>query len=258
MIDLRSLVQAVRSTLAFRVNDGALRQSAVATWFGRMLNEYQSASVFEQLADQCTRAGFTAEYIGTLRRFAAEERAHGVYCGAVVAALGGKAYGLGQTEEQVPEHPDVDPREAATRNVLSIACLSETVAVALIGAERFEMNKGPLRDLLTAIWADEIGHANFGWRLAREGLAARGTAGEQLRTRLGNYLRVAFAALERHQLAHLPAEARVPHGGEALGLCDGSSSRELFYATVHEVIIPALEAFGLTARRAWQTRFELL
>ena len=36
------------------------------------------------------------------------------------------------------------------------------VAVALIGAERMEMPDGELRDLLTGIWSDEVGH----WKLA--------------------------------------------------------------------------------------------
>ncbi|MEZ4468789.1 MAG: hypothetical protein R3F43_31265 [bacterium] len=51
-----------------------------------------------------------------------------------------------------------------TRNLLSVCCLSETVAVALIGAERLEMPEGPLRDILTRILADEVGHARLGWR----------------------------------------------------------------------------------------------
>ena len=41
------------------------------------------------------------------------------------------------------------PLEAALRNMLSICCLSETVAVSLIGAERLEMPAGELRKLLT-------------------------------------------------------------------------------------------------------------
>ena len=40
--------------------------------------------------------------------------------------------------------------------MLSICCLSETVAVSLIGAERIEMPDGELRELLTKIYADEV------------------------------------------------------------------------------------------------------
>ena len=87
----------------------------------------------------------------------------------------------------MPEHDDAETEiEALLRNVLSIACLSETVAVALIGAERLEMPNGELRDLLTRIWADEIGHARFGWRLLAR-LAP--TLDDATKDRLGDYLR---------------------------------------------------------------------
>jgi len=132
----------------------------------------------------------------------------------------------------------------------SVSCLSETVAVALIGAERFEMPEGALRDLLTRIWADEVGHARFGWRL----LARAAPFDADARARLGAYLAVAFAALESHELAHLPDASRPPPEGAALGLCNGADARILFYETVTEVIVPSLERAGLPAARAWEAR----
>ncbi len=227
------------------------RAPAIATWHGRMVNEHQSAPVFERLAKQLRAAGFEAAVADRFASFAAEERAHGVACGAVVEALGAEARADGLPIEALPEHPDVSPREAALRNVLSVCCLSETVAVALIGAERLDMPHGSLRMLLTGLWADEIGHANEGWRLLRDALLG---ADADMIGRLGDYLRTAFAALETHELALLPAGARVPEGGAALGLCDGRRSRALFEATVDQVIVPGLERLGLPARAAWETR----
>jgi hypothetical protein len=64
------------------------------TWFGRMVNEYGSARVFEAPAAQL----------------------------AVAEVPEGEAF---------PAHDDVPPLEAPLRNRLSISCLSETVAVAL-------------------------------------------------------------------------------------------------------------------------------
>ena len=59
------------------------------------------------------------------------ERRHGVLCGAVVEALGGEARAEVPERAPFPDHGDVSPREGALRNVLSVACLSETVAVSL-------------------------------------------------------------------------------------------------------------------------------
>lgn len=233
-----------------------VRAMAIATWRARMVNEYGSAPVFEGLVAQLeglVAAGLLARAeLEHARRFADEERRHGVLCGAVVEALGGRAEAAALHEVEFPRHIDAESSiEACLRNLLSICCLSETVAVALIGAERADMPDSPLRTLLTEIWADECGHARFGWRIVADLLAR---VDPSTRLRLAAYLRVAFAKLERHELAHLPIIHALPADAAVYGLCDGAEARALFYATVERVIIPGLEAHGLPARSAWLAR----
>ncbi|MCA9538134.1 MAG: ferritin-like domain-containing protein, partial [Myxococcales bacterium] len=165
LIDLRAAARAYMP----EVDAGeALRGPALATWHGRMINEHASAEVFTALAGQLADAGAPPSQVQAVAAMAEEERTHGVLCGAVVEALGGRAVAPRPERAPLPTHPEVDRFEAVTRNLLSVACLSETVAVALIGAERFQMPDGPLRDLLTRIWADEVGHARLGWRWLAE------------------------------------------------------------------------------------------
>jgi len=231
----------------------ALRDAAVGTWRGRMINEHGSAVVFEGLATQLAAMGARSELVSACRGFADEERRHGALCGAVVEALGGEARAPANQQPDFPQHADAaSPREAALRNLVSICCLSETVAVALIGAERIEMPAGPLRELLTEIYADEVGHARFGWAHLEELLGGD----EQLARRLGVYLRVAFGHLEQHELAHLPLTSVPPPEGNVLGLCRGADARLLFYETVEQVIVPGLDAHGIPATRAWASRVE--
>jgi hypothetical protein len=225
-----------------------LAASARATWRGRMIQEYGSSHVFEAIADQLSEAGFPMDDVETCRGFAAEERHHGVLCGAVVESLGGEAWAEVDDWSSVPRHEDVGRTEAVLRNLLSVSCLSETVAVSLIAAERIEMPRGPLHDVLTGIWSDEIGHARFGWRIVREQVRCLSHAA---RERLEAYLVVALAHLERHELSHLPLLAPPPDGAK-LGLCNGADARTLFYETVEVVIVPRLEALGLRARQAWE------
>lgn len=242
VLDLRAAARPLAPALPIEPAD---RAAAIATWRGRMVNEHGSARVFTALAVQLSDARADDEWIVAARRMAQEERRHGVLCGAVVEALGGAARAPALREEPMPAHADVDRFEAVTRNILSICCLSESVAVALIGAERLQMPEGALRDVLTEIWSDEIGHARFGWRW----LAAHR---ERLRAdRLGTYLRVAFAHLEAHELAHLPLGGA---GDPALGVCTGADGRALFYGAVEQVIIPRLEGLGLPAADAWMNR----
>jgi hypothetical protein len=247
-LDLVAEARRMRPALA--EIDPALRGAAQRTWRGRMVNEHGSAPVFEGLARQLGAVGDAAR-AEACRRMADEERTHGVLCGAVVEALGGEAVAPALESPAFPEHADVSPVEAVTRNVLSVCCLAETVAVAIISAEREEMPPGDLRRVLSTILADEVGHARFGWCFLAE---AAPTLDGAARARLGAYLRVAFAALERHELHGLPAGTRFPAGAAAFGLCNGDDARELFYATVTDVIVPRLEAHGLGAAAAWDTR----
>jgi len=230
-----------------------LTAAAIATWRGRMVNEYQSADVFGALAGQAERRGLSEAVVRQLREFEAEERRHGILCGGVVEALGGEARAQVTAPRALPEHRDVPPLEGFLRNVLSVSCLSETVAVALIGAERLEMPESPLREVLSRIWADEVGHARFGWRVAQELVPQLDDAA---RARLSWYLRVALRHLELHELAHLPLTSTPPPSGAALGLCSGPDARVLFYETVASAILPPLEALGLRANEAWAGRAE--
>lgn len=249
VLDLRDAAKAIRPRVPQLPH---LREAAIGTWRGRMINEHSSARVFDGLAHQLDAAGLAPEIVAEVRGFASEERRHGVLCGAVVEALGGEAYAEIPEGEEYPAHEDAQtPLEAALRNMLSICCLSETVAVSLIGAERLEMPSGELRDLLTGIYADEVGHSRFGWRML--GVLAP-TLDAATKERLGDYLEVAFAHLEEHELSHLPETSVPPAEGVELGLCSGPDARRLFLDTVEEVIVPGLESFGIPARRAWSMR----
>ncbi len=228
-----------------------LESAAIETWRGRMANETASSGVFAALARQLEEAGAPLADVVACETFSDEEKRHGVLCGAVVEALGGEAIAVLPAPEPFPRHEGVSAVEAAIRNVLSVGCLSETVAVALIGAERAEMPDGELRDLLTRIWADEIGHARFGWSFVEREVPRLDDAA---RARLSLYLRVAFRHLERHELAHLPVGSRPPREGVRLGLCDGRAARNLFYATVTRVIVRRLDEMGLMASLAWESR----
>ena len=252
ILDLTAEARRLRPALG--EIDPALREAARRTWLGRMINEHGSAPVFDGLARQLEAAGVAADLVAACRTMAEEERTHGALCGAVVEALGGEARAEVDAPRPLPEHRDVAPLEGALRNVLSVCCLSETVAVSLIDAERLEMPEGELRVLLTRILADEVGHARFGWRFLALVAPSLDAAA---RARLGTYLRVAFAALETHELAHIPSRTAFPPAAASYGLCDGASARSLFYATVEEVILPRLSEHGLPARAAWEARRSL-
>lgn len=248
MLDLRQPARALRPELPPLEH---LYADVRATWTGRMVSEHASAAVFDGLAEHLRAAGLPEPWAGQCETFAEEERLHGVLCGAVVEAAGGQARATAVQVEPYPRHEDVPPLEGVLRNLISVCCLSETAAVALIGAERLRMHRGPLRELMSRIYGDEVGHARFGWRVAGEIVP---TLDEDARQRLSAYLAIAFAHFEAHELAHLPDGYDPPTEGHALGLCRGRDARRLLYDAVDEIMIPGLERLGLEARRAFALR----
>ncbi len=266
MLDLRENIRSLHTSedsysdiyAHTPLNNASLEQMIQQTWLGRMVNEYGSSTVFSQFAAQCQRHSrdqscdfqVSPTTIERLEEFATEEHRHGVLCGMVAEAFGGQAVASALPSTHFPLHEDCSPLEGVLRNLLSICCLSETVAVALIAAEREEMSEGPLKDLLTEIWSDECGHAHFGWRQLQKWLPDD----PALKNRLGEYLTVAFGHLETHELEHLPLSSNPPAEGAQFGLCNGREARALFYAAVEGIIVPNLEAMGIPAQWAWANR----
>lgn len=219
-----------------------------STWRGRMANEYASARVFAGLVPQLMRAQLSAARIADLATFVADELSHAQQCAGVLVSLAARPVAELPTLDDIPTHTDCGPLEGALRNVLSICCLSETVAVSLINAERIEQAESPIGDVLQRILADEVKHARFGWKLL-EDLEIDAA----MKANLSRYLHVAFAHLERHELEHL-SPLPAPTNAMAYGACDGALARDIFFSTIEEVIVPRLEQHGFDARTAWQER----
>lgn len=238
ILDLAPEARRHRPTLA--AIPGTLRQPAIATWRARMVNEHGSAVVFEALAAQMANAGYASNLVAECAAFADEERTHGVLCGAVVEALGGEACAPALAQRTLPEHHVTTRRAAVLRNFVSVSCMSETVAVALIGAEKMEMQESgaapELVALLARIHADEIGHARFGWRLLEKTMPELDDAEREAVRR---YVPTALEHLREHELAHLPERGGF-EGGERFGLCRGEDARVLLEETIAEVIVPGL------------------
>lgn len=224
------------------------RDAAIATWRGRMVNEHISCRVFAALIPQMMRAGIEPSWQAAAADAIADELRHARECAAVVHALGGDPYAELEHLADVPAHADAGPLEAVLRNVLSISCLSETVAVALIGAERLRAGPAAIERTLGKILADEVRHASMGWRLLQ---AKLGTLDGAALERMNRYLVVALRHLVAHELAHLPRGASPSLRAGDVGVCDGDEARELFFATVQQVIVPRLQGMGLNAESAW-------
>ena len=224
------------------------RMTAIRTWRGRMLNEHLSASVWASLVPQLMRAAAPPTALSSAATAMSDELHHAELCAGVVLALGGVPSAPLPALSAVPEHEDAGPLEAVLRNVVSVGCMSETIAVSIIRAEHAELEQGPLGAVLAGILADEVSHARFGWLLLGQ-LLPRLDA--EARARLDRYLIDAFVHQVVYEVPKLPVvPGRRAELAEA-GVCDGGFARALFVDTIEGVIVPAFEKVGLKAGPAW-------
>ena len=230
------------------------RLSAIKTWKGRMVNEHISARVFAALIPQMMKAGMPSKWQEEIAGMIQQELRHGRQCAAMVHALGGEAIAEIPDLAEVPEHNDCAPMEGLLRNIISISCLSETVAVSLIGAEHEDVGPPEMRETLGIILSEEVQHARFGWMILRE---ISDMVPQDMKERLGDYLVGAFKHLRDHELAALPNDHTPSEEASKVGVCDGNDARSLFFDTVEQVIIPGLEEHGLPAGDAWQASYRL-
>jgi len=246
-IDLRAAGRAAGGGLGgLRISDEE-RAAAIEEWRGRMVNEHISARVFAQLIPQMMRAGIDPTVQAMVADMVAQELRHARLCAGVVEALGGTAIAAQPELADVPMHEDAEPIEGVLRNVLAISCLEETVAVALLEANRQMSGPPPIRAVVTEILRDEINHSKLGWQLAEELLPCTDLA---TRERLSEYLVLAFRQLlQRHWIPDtidLGARIAVP----AIGVDDARDASKLSLDVIAKVIVPGLEAHGLAAREA--------
>lgn len=227
-------------------------ENALEHWRIHMAAELASARVFAGLVPQMMAASLPYEEIRDVTDMARQEVEHGLQSARVYAALGGEPVSPLPALDPVPAHDGASPLEVVLRNVISISCCGETLAVAVIGAERERALLEPLREVLTRILADEVGHARFGWHLLDEVASA---LDDETKRRLSAYL---VAVFERDLRAMMRCREAPEASFAALsvGASDGPLAWSTYLDTMREVSIVGLERHGLKAawafERAWQ------
>lgn len=224
-------------------------------WRERMAFEHRSTAVFSQLAAQLMEANASLDAKVVMLRMAQDELRHTETCGLVVEALGAKAsYSTDLTVAPLAVHRGCTPEERALRNVLYTTCLSEMVAVARFVDALDTMTDPFLRESTRLLLSDEILHGQFGFHYLQ---AWRPWLDEhpEVIAGLERYLRHAFVILEEALAGPPPDLApEVTPDEIALGFSDPDRSRDVFYGTMQEAVVPGLERLGVGAEKAWRTR----
>jgi len=228
-------------------------EKARGWWLVAMQSEYESASVFIDMATQLRQIAGPLDVQTVVLRMAQDELRHAAICARVVEAMGGEAkIPAGPLPRALP-HSDCVADESVLREIIYGCCLSEMVNVARLAKSVGEVGDPFVRDAFRLLLADERLHAQFGFYYLESRRAWLDAHPEIVRS-LGRFLRYAFAGLEQ-RMGAVPFDARPRTEAElAIGLPDPTERSSTFQETILNASIPGLERFGIDASAAWRDR----
>lgn len=234
--------------------DPAVVEDVCQQWLQRMEVEHRSTTVFSALTAQLMEANATLDAKAVMLRMAQDELRHTETCGRVVRELGGvPERSVDLSVVPLAVHRTCIPEERALRNVIYTTCMSEMVAVARFVDTLDEMTDPYLRDVTRMILSDEILHGQYGFHYL-EGCKDWLATQPEVLAGLKKYLRHAFKVIE-DALAGPPVRPAHRTADEiALGVPCPARSRDVFYGTMEEAVVPGLERFGIEAGWAWKNR----
>lgn len=228
-------------------------EAARQWWMLMMRTEYESSSVFVDLALQMRQIDAPLDVQVVVLRMGQDELHHAEICARVIEALGAEARIPAPPVKRLVTHPNCSLEESLLRNVIYCCCLGETVNAARLAKRLGEVRDPFIREIFRQLAADERLHAQFGFHYLEtrlEWLDGR----PEVRRSLAHYLRHAFAMLEQYMGAN-PPDARTPTEAEsAIGLPDLTELSSTFQETMLNVCIPGLERFGIEAESSWCER----
>ena len=168
-------------------------EAARVWWMKMMRTEYESSSVFVDLALQMRQIDASLDVQTAVLRMAQEELHHAEICAGVLTTLGAEATIPSPPILRLATDPGCPIDESVLRNVIYCCCLGETVNAARL-AKRISETRDPfMRETFRQLASDERFHAQFGYlylETRRQWLLARpATFGDAL----AHYLYFAFA-----------------------------------------------------------------
>lgn len=217
------------------------RQRVGRTWMKRSEAEYLAISTFAVLTIDLAAAAAPADVMSLCNRAAIDEIRHAELCLRMASIYLGQQKQPAVKMSTLPDDPKKSRRAQAIANTLLVSCASETYATTILCTARDQSSDPVTREVLTAIYSDEVQHARLGWSylrycIDRDGQRAIDAAAEMVPIAIRGVANVVETprpnqpipdVLRKHSIM-LPAEERV-----------------VFSSCVREVIVPGFEALGI-------------
>lgn len=248
--------------------DLELRREAARQWSARARAEHGSVHQFSAVTHALCEARVGIELLGALSRLITDEVRHVELCArmALVIHPEGPTDEPGMFRWPVPRDPwraapgpdaQADLLAWAAAAILIACCVGETISRPMLEGVAL-VTTDPVAEAVTRqILRDEHLHAAFGWDALALLLPA---LDEPRRARVQAALTRALGGFEDtatggHLIESIAGrELVLTRGAPNLGTLTGEEYAFIFYATLDQEVLPAIDALGLDARRAWAER----
>jgi hypothetical protein len=203
---------------------------------------------FARLADRLAGAGAPEALVTLARQASTQERTHAGYCATLAVAYGhapppadektlvGEAAPAGMTT-----------RERLVYEVVAASCVAETESMTTLTTLLDRVTEPRLREILRELASDEVNHSRLGW-----GYLAFEHARGPVAFLSGLMPRMLSSVIPEGMYGPPPPEREV-HELLAHGVLTHTLRKDLFAATLNEVILPGLERYGVDTApaRGW-------
>jgi len=221
-----------------------------ADQYGALARGERSAiGLFARLAAALDGFAAPREFVLGATAAAHDEARHAQYCEELAVRCGFDASALPAVSAPV----EPEPRSLLELDVamLRSVALSETLAAALLMACRRVARDPVARALLTTLIADEIHHARLGWYYAANRSPAWSVNERQ---HVADALAEAVICIESEFHWGRDAAPQFDRPTRTLGVLRTDLQRACIRDVVEHEILPGLDALGLNASKAWQSR----
>jgi hypothetical protein len=214
--------------------------------------EYEAVGKFSRVTAALAFNGAPFDLISHSALIPADEIRHAEYMLRMSSLCGGQEAALRIDSDVLRENwsPPLD-LETLDGVMVTLPALSETLAFAMLSTARNLARDATVRQVYSAVVADEISHLRLGWYYLkwREPQWSRAE-----RQRVANVAAEILVELEPQLAIGRDAPPGAKRAARALGVLDSTSLRRLIRDVIENEIVPGLDALGLGGSHAWRLR----
>ncbi len=236
----RPIVAMPEQDAVIEATDPALRRAIGETWKRRAHEELKAAMSFTLLSRALLEVGAVPDVLARVTRAVSDEVRHAEALRALASRYLGEEVPWPPPVHVEAESPGPHPRQRAALHVVTLCCVSESIASVFFEAAHDAAVSPSARATLGLVLADEVEHARAGW-VYLAGLRDGGDRDvwESVQSSLPS---VTGAVIE----AWFDFSAiTLPHGAPEHGLLANDDVRRCVVTALRDIVLPGFAQVGL-------------